>query len=74
MIVANHFFAFVTSILKTFKACVDEGRKPTAPLWQHRLKTEWWSKIVPHIIFASSSGSLGAVKYYIDSGQEPNIR
>ena len=61
-----------TSILKTLQTCVDERRKD--PRQQHQLKTEWWDKMVPCFLHASSCGSLDAVKYFIDSGKEPNIR
>ena len=63
-----------TSILKTFKSCVDEGKKCTAPQWLRKLKKGWWSKVVPYFLLASSCGSLDVVKYFIESGQKPNIR
>lgn len=69
----NHFSS-PTSLLKTLHACVDRGKNPIAPLWHHRLKTEWWSKVVTYFLYASSCGSLDIVKYFIDSGQKPNIR
>ena len=63
-----------TSILKTFKSCVDEGKKCTAPQWLRKLKKGWWSKVVPYFLLASSCGALDVVKYFIESGQKPNIR
>jgi len=69
------FYSFYdTSILKTFKSCVDEGKKCTAPKWHRKLKKEWWSEVVPYFLYASSCGSLDAVKFFIESGQKPNIR
>ena len=68
------FFNHITSILKTFKTCVDDGKEATAPQWQRNLKTDWWNKIVPYFLHASLWGSLDVVKYFIDSGQKPNVR
>ena len=68
------FFNHITSILKTFKACVDGGKEATAPQWQRNLKTDWWNKIVPYFLHACLWGSLDAVKYFIDSRQKPNVR
>ena len=64
----------VSSILQTLKTCVDKGREAIPPQWHRRLKTNWWSKMVPYFLYACSCGSLDAVKYFIDSGREPNIR
>lgn len=62
------------SILQTLKTCIDGGRVTTKPGWHRKLKSEWWSKVVPYFLYACSCGSLDAVKYFIDSGREPNIR
>ena len=62
------------SILKKLESCVDGGKKCTAPEWLRKLKKEWWDKMVPCFLHASSCGSLDVVKYFIDSGQKPNIR
>ena len=72
----NHcsFYACVTSILETLESCIDEGTVDTAPMWHRKLKAEWWKDMVNYIIYASSNGSLRAVKYFIDKGQKPHIR
>ena len=62
------------SILKKLEFCVDGGKKCTAPQWLRKLKKEWWSKVVPCLLYASSCGSLDAVKHFIASGQEPSVR
>ena len=46
----------------------------TTPEWHRKLQSEWWSEVVPYFLYASSCGSLGAVKYFIASGKEPNVR
>ena len=74
--VANTFFFFnlFVSILKTLEACVYGERECTMPRWHHNLKNKWCHKLVPYVLYASACGSLSAVKYFIASGQEPNIR
>lgn len=72
MICANHNSSF-TSILNTLKNYVGRGTNPIAPLWHHKLKTDWWSKVTPCFLYAASCGSLVAVKYFIDNGLEPTI-
>lgn len=62
------------SILKKLESCVDGGKICAAPQWLRQLKKEWWSKVVPCLLYASSCGSLDVVKYFIESGQKPNIR
>ena len=62
------------SILQTLKTCIDGGRVTTKPGWHRKLKSEWWSKVVPYFLYACSCGSLDTVKYLIDSGKEPNVR
>ena len=66
--------ACVTSILETLETCIDKGKVDPAPVWSRKLKTEWWKHMVKSIIYASSNGSLRAVKYFIDKGQKPHIR
>jgi len=38
------------------------------------MKKDWWSEMIPLFLYASSCGSLSAVKYFIDCGYKPNIR
>ena len=66
--------AFVTRILETLETCVDGGKEARVPLWQRQLKTEWQSRMIPYFLHASFCGLLDAVKYFIASGQKPNIR
>ena len=72
MITADHNSSS-PSILNTLKKYVDRGTNPIAPLWHHKLKTDWWSKVTPCFLYACSCGSLIAVKYFIDNGLEPTI-
>ena len=70
---------YVTSILKTLKTCVHGGREAKQretkpPLWLRKLKAEWGKKMASTFLYASSCGSLGAVKYLLGSRQKPNIR
>ena len=77
MIVANHCSSSIyvrTSILEKLDTCVDGGKNCAAPQWHRQLKKEWWSKVVPYLLYASSCGSLDAVKHFIASGQEPSVR
>ena len=64
----------VNSILKTLESCIDEGVVDTAPVWNRKLKANWWKEMVKYILYASSNGSMRAVKYFIDKGQKPHIR
>ena len=57
-----------------FTTYLDEWQVATAPLWHRKLMTAWLSKVVPYLLHASSCGSLSAVEYFIENGQEPNIR
>ena len=75
VLISNALFpTYVTSILKTFQSLVDGGRQATAPQWHRELMTEWPDKVVTFFLHASSCGSLGAVKYFIDGGLKPNLR
>ena len=70
---------YVTSILKTLKTCVHGGREAKQretkpPLWLRKLKAEWGKKMASSFLYASSCGSLGAVKYLLANRQKPNIR
>jgi len=56
------------------KECVEGGRECTTPRWHRRMKKDWWSEMIPLFLYASSCGSLSAVKYFIDCGYKPNIR
>ena len=67
-------FSTYHSILKTLNSCVGIGREAIPPQWLRKLKTEWWDKMVPYFLLASSCGSLDAVEYFIASGQEPTVR
>ena len=70
----HSFSTYTISILETLKACVDGEREAIPPLWHRKLKTDWWKKVVPYFLYAASCGSLVAVKCFIASGHEPNIR
>ena len=62
------------SILETLEFCIDKGVVDTAPVWNTKLKAKWWKEMVKYILYASSNGSLRAVKYFIDKGKKPHIR
>ena len=56
------------------KTCIDGGKEATVPVWHRKLNAEWWKEMDKYMIYASSNGSLKAVKYFIDKGQKPHIR
>ena len=66
--------ACVTRILETLETCVNKGQKDTAPVWNRKRKAEWWGDLDKYVIYASTNGSLRAVKYFIDRGQIPHSR